>query len=178
MAGQEPCLASVEQVGRHGIEDHRREVVAVAVVRHLHILQLQASHRNALVPQVVDERLDLEQRMVGHKLAMGYGDYVQSDGDCRDGHSFRQLVAVRKGQPAYRPEQHRLDHHFEKHRLKLRDHQIVPIVARRECCQHSMLQCEQHQQHRERQGNVQWTAGDMHRMRSIEHQKHLGSRES
>jgi hypothetical protein len=41
-----------------------------------------------------------------------------------------------------------------------------------------MLRCEQHQQHRVRQGNVQWTAGDMHQMRSIEHQKHLGSRES
>jgi len=169
MAGQEPCLALVEQVGQHEIEVHQREVVVVAGVRHLHILRLRASHRSALVPQVVGEELGLEQRMAGHMLATGSGDRDQSVGDCQGDHKFHLLVPGHREQPAYRLGQHLRGHHFEKRRLKRRGHRIVPTAARTECCRRSILQCEQHRQHQGQQANAQRTAEDTHQMRLNEH---------
>jgi hypothetical protein len=177
MVGQEPCLALAELVGQHAIEGHRHGVVEAVVVQHLHILQLPASHHNAWVLLAVVAGLDHGEHMADHKLDLVYDDRDQNDGDYLDDRSFLQLAVEHMGQPAYHREQHLPDRHFGKHKQRLRDHRIALRAVQIACCQHSMLQYEQHQRHREQQGNAQWTAGGMHQMRLNEHQRHLGSHE-
>jgi hypothetical protein len=177
MAGQEPCLALAELVDRRGIEGHRYEVAAVVGVRHLHILQPQASHHNASVLQVVDEGLGLAQHMVDHKLAMACDGYDQSGDGCRGGRSFHLLVVEHMERLAYHLEQHLLGRRFEKHRLKLQGLQIVPRAAQKVCYQRNKLQYEQHQRHRGQQEIAQWTGEGMHQKHSGVHPTHLGSHE-